>query len=182
MQLKQRDENSQYIHPHAALYDQYGKAILGYLRLHTRSLEDAEDLLLEVFVAALEKNNLPMLSPEHQLAWLRKVAQNKLSNSYRRIQRHPQTSLDTIANLFFVEEGPEQIALRREAHQQLYSHIQRLPDLQQQALQLRYHYRLSCAEIGVLLQKREDAVRKLLSRTVQSLRQLYSQTEGEKKC
>ncbi|GHO46092.1 RNA polymerase sigma factor [Ktedonospora formicarum] len=182
MQIKQRDENIQYTHPHAALYDQYSKAILGYLRLHTNSLEDAEDLLLEVFVAALEKNNLPMLSPGHQLAWLRKVAQNKLSNSYRRTQRHPQTSLDAIANLFFIEEGPEYIALQREAHQQLRSHIQCLPELQQQALQLRYHYGLSCAEIGVLLQKREDAVRKLLSRTIQFLRQVYSQAEGEKKC
>ncbi|GHO65965.1 DNA-directed RNA polymerase sigma-70 factor [Ktedonobacter sp. SOSP1-52] len=182
MQLEQRDENIQYTPLHATLFDQHGKAILGYLRLHTPSLEDAEDLMLEVFVAALEKESLPILSPSEQLAWLRKVAQNKLFNSYRRTQRHPQTSLDAISDLLFSEEGPEQVVLQREAHQQLRAHIKRLPVLQQQTLQLRYHYGLSCAEIAVLLQKREEAVRKLLSRTVQSLRHLYRQAEGENKC
>lgn len=33
----------------AALFDLYGKAIFAYLRLHTASREDAEDLAVEVF-------------------------------------------------------------------------------------------------------------------------------------
>ena len=41
-----------------ALYERYGQVIFGYLRLHMHSLEDAEDLLLEVFLAALGHDNL----------------------------------------------------------------------------------------------------------------------------
>lgn len=35
-----------------ALYESHGQAIFAYLRLHMHSLEDAEDLLLDVFLAA----------------------------------------------------------------------------------------------------------------------------------
>lgn len=39
-------------HCQTALYERYGQVIFAYLRLHIRSLEDAEDLLLDVFLAA----------------------------------------------------------------------------------------------------------------------------------
>ncbi len=39
-----------------SLYQQYGRVIFAYVRRHTHSWEDAEDLLLEVFLAALENN------------------------------------------------------------------------------------------------------------------------------
>ena len=44
-----------------ALYDRYGPAIFAYVRLYTSSREDAEDLTLEVFLAALEHKNLAKL-------------------------------------------------------------------------------------------------------------------------
>jgi Sigma-70 region 2 len=75
------------------LYERYGQAIFGYLRLHAHSLEDAEDLLLEVFLAALERDNLSALPPGGQLAWLRRVAHNKLLNLYRQASRHPRVAL-----------------------------------------------------------------------------------------
>jgi DNA-directed RNA polymerase specialized sigma24 family protein len=42
-------------------------------------------------------------------------------------------------------------------------------------LQLRFGYGLHCGEIAAILGKREDAVRAMLSRTMNSLRQLYVQ-------
>ena len=41
----------------ATLYQRYSAAIFAWLRQHTASLEDTEDLLVEVFVAALQKGN-----------------------------------------------------------------------------------------------------------------------------
>ncbi len=79
-----------------ALYERYGQVIFGYLRLHMHSPEDAEDLLLEVFLAALEHDNLSAFSPGEHLAWLRRVAHNKLANVYRRASRSPQVALDAI--------------------------------------------------------------------------------------
>lgn len=165
-----------------ALYESYGQIIFGYLRLHVRSLEDAEDLLLEVFLAALEHGNLAGLVPGEQLAWLRRVAHNKLLNVYRRASRRPQIALDSLVETIFEEEGPEQVTLQQEERRQLVVAIRKLPALQQQILQLRYGDGLRCSEIAVLLNKREAAVRKLLSRSIISLRQLYHQSEGESTC
>lgn len=165
-----------------ALYESYGHIIFGYLRLHMQSPEDAEDLLLEVFLAALERGNLAGLAPGEQLAWLKRVAHNKLLNVYRRVRRSPQVALDSIVETIFEEEGPEQLTLQQEERHQLVAAIRKLPALQQHILQLRYGDGLRCSEIAVLLDKREAAVRKLLSRSIISLRQVYQQSEGESRC
>ncbi len=175
-------ESSRLFQSQTALYESYGHIIFGYLRLHVRSLEDAEDLLLEVFLAALERNNLAGLAPGEQLAWLKRVAHNKLLNVYRRARRTPQVALDAIVETIFEEEGPEQLTLQQEERRQLLAAIRKLPPLQQHLLQMRYGDGLRCAEIAVLLNKREAAVRKLLSRSIISLRQVYHQSEGESTC
>ena len=43
--------------PGAALYRRYAPGIFAYLYRETSSREDAEDILLEVFLAALEREN-----------------------------------------------------------------------------------------------------------------------------
>jgi len=172
-----QEQNSQ-----TTLYERHGQAIFGYLRLHLRSLQDAEDLLFEVFLTALEHDNLSALPAGEQLAWLRRVAHNKLANVYRHESRHPQVALDSIGETIFEEEGPEQLTLRREERGRLRAAIKKLPALQQQPLRLRYADGLPCAEIAVLLNKREAAVRKLLSRSILSLREIYHQNEGESTC
>jgi RNA polymerase sigma-70 factor (ECF subfamily) len=181
----------------AVLYERYGQAIFGYLRLRAHSTEDAEDLLLEVFLAALEHDNLVTLAAGEQLAWLRRVAHNKLLNVYRQASRHPRVALDSVGDSLLEEDSPEQQTLRQEERGQLLAALQKLPALQQHILQLRYGDGLRCAEIALLLNKREGAVRKLLSRSVLVLRQVYNadnadngsqvnlvnrQTEGESSC
>lgn len=174
--------NLQGNHRQTALYERYGQVIFAYLRLHIRSLEDAEDLLLDVFLAALENDNLAALSPGEQLAWLRRVTHNKLLNVYRRTSRSPHVALDSIMDTIFAEETPEQLTLQQEERGQLRVALQKLPILQQHILQLRYGDGLHCPEIALLLNKREGAVRKLLSHSIHFLRQLYQQTEGENRC
>lgn len=183
MSLEPKEEDRLENHDNqTALYERYGRAIFGYLRLHIRSPEEAEDLLLEVFLAALEQDNLSAFSPEEQLAWLRRVAHNKLANVYRRESRHPHVTLDSIVETIVGEEEPEQLALYSEERKHLREAISKLPALQQHILQLRYTDGLRCREIAVLLNKREAAVRKLLSRSILFLRQIYQQIEGEGTC
>jgi RNA polymerase sigma factor (sigma-70 family) len=162
-----------------ALYDRYAHIIFAYLRLHLSSLEDAEDVTLEVFVAALEHHNLAGLSSQEQLMWLHRVASNKMVDIYRRTQRHPLVALDSVTEHLYEDESrsPEHIALRQERYQQLHAAISELPEVQQQLLQLRFGDGLRFAEIAILLNKREDALRKLLSRTLAFLRTNYSSRE-----
>src|SRR5579872_802808 len=56
------------------IYERYAAMILAYVRLHTASWQDAEDLMLAVFLTALEHENLSWLSSKQQLVWLRRVA------------------------------------------------------------------------------------------------------------
>jgi RNA polymerase sigma-70 factor (ECF subfamily) len=163
----------------AALYDRYAHIIFVYVRFHTSSREDAEDMTLEVFTAALEHNNLAGLTAKEQLTWLRRVARNKLVDSYRRNYRHPTLPIDELAETIYEDErhSPEHIALRQETYGQLHKAISSLPALQQQVVQLRFGYGLRFADIAILLNKREAAVRKLISRTLTYLRSIYDQDQ-----
>jgi len=165
------------------LYDRYAHIIFAYVRLHLSSREDAEDVTLDVFVAALEQPKLAGLSSQEQLKWLRRVASNKLVDIYRHTQRHPVVDLDSVAERLYEDEkqSPEYIALRQERYQQLHTAISTLPELQQYLLQLRFGYGLRFAEIAILLNKREDALRKLLSRTLTFLRASYFSQQRENK-
>jgi len=62
------------------------------------SREDAEGLTLEVFLGALEHDNLSALADDERLAWLRRVAHNKIIDSHRRSARRPVVALDQVAD------------------------------------------------------------------------------------
>lgn len=160
------------------LFSRYGQAIFAYVRLYAPSREDAEDLTLEVFTTALEHDNLTGLKDGEQLAWLRRVAHNRLIDRYRRATRSPAVVLDEGVEKLLVDDtaNPEQMVLQRERYTYLHDAIQRLPPLQQQLLRLRYGDGLPFAEIATLLNKREDTLRKLLSRALATLRTLYQQS------
>ena len=175
--MQQQAEDEMHDSSGAALYDRYAHVIFAYVRLHTDSREDPEDLTVEVFLAALERDNLSALAEDEKLAWLTRVAHNKLIDSYRRSARHPIVALDQVAETLFEDDelAPEQVALRHEEYAHLQAATKCLSGLQQQLLQLRYGYGLRFAEIAVLLNKREAALRKLLSRTLTFLRATFDQ-------
>lgn len=159
------------------LYDRYASIIFAYVRLNLGSYEDAEDVTIEVFITALEHDNLSTFTESQKLAWLRRVAHNRLVDRYRYADRHPNTALDQVKETLKCddENTPEQVLLRVETSRQLRTLIGKLSKLQQQVLQLRYEDGLRFAEIAIVLNKREEAVRKLLSRTLSTLRTLYLQ-------
>lgn len=155
----------------------YAPLLFAYLRLHLSSQEDIEDLLLEVFLAALECANLSGLPAEKQLAWLRRVAHNKLVDRYRNLARLQVVALEGVQESAFFNEhlAPEQVALRREEQANLQKALNRLPLLQQQVLYLHFVNGLRCVEIARVLGKREGTVRVLLSRALNNLRNTYQE-------
>jgi RNA polymerase sigma factor (sigma-70 family) len=158
-----------------ALYQRYASGIFAYFYKQTASRDDAEDLLLEVFLAAMERNNLAGMKEEECKAWLWRVARNKGADYYRRMVRHPGVKWAQLEGTLYVDEAqePEQVTLRHEEHAHLRATIAQLPELQQDVLQLRFAHDLSCAEIAIVLEKKEGAVRMLLSRTLRFLRAVY---------
>lgn len=165
---------------HEALFDRYCPAIFAYLRSHTPSREDAEDLTLEVFTAALENLALPTWNERRQLAWLKRVAHNKLANNYRHARRHSAVGLNEEAESIPAPDDPEHLVLHHEVYRQLHRSIQQLSPLQQQILLLRYGHGLPTAEIARLLQKSDQAIRQMLSRTVSLLKTMQDNQDDRK--
>ncbi len=164
------------------LYQRFAPLLFAYLYRHTVSREDAEDLLLEVFLAALERVGFAVLSVKEQEAWLWSVARNKTVDHYRRAARRPGVRLEVVLDDLYErdEYAPEHVILRREEYARLRTYIERLPEIQQEVLRLRFANDMRCAEIATILQKSEGAVRMLLSRTLKLLRSVYEKDKGEK--
>ena len=170
-------------YPLAALYQKYAPVILSYLDRRIAIKEDAEDLLLEVFLVALENQMWTTWTDGDQLAWLRRVARNKLVDHYRRSARHPVALLQETQEALDEDEEllPEAVTLRHEQQAMLRQTIAALPKLQQEVLRLRFAQGLHTKDIALRLQKTDTAVRILLSRTLNRLRHTYDQQHGESK-
>jgi RNA polymerase sigma factor (sigma-70 family) len=164
----------------AALYQQHAPTIFAYLRRRAASWEDAEDLLVEVFLAALDRNHIFSVPEEERLFWLQRVAQRKLVDQYRRSTRRPAAPLDEVTETLVedAEQEPEQVVLRHEAHQHLHQALHRLPASYQEVLRLRFANNLRCAEISTVLRKQEGAVRILLWRALKLLRAHYDDCQN----
>lgn len=162
----------------ARLYQRYAANLLAYLCRHVPVMHDAEDILFEVFLAALEHEaDLVELAEDQQRAWLWTVARNRLIDAYRRKKRRPDVPLESITEMIDQAHTPEQVALRGEEDEQVRRWIRTLSPQQQEVLTMRFTGEMRCAEIAAILQKNEGAVRTMLSRALNALRSLYHEEQ-----
>lgn len=160
----------------ALLYQRHASTIFLFIRRHIFSIEDAEDITLEVFLAAVEQEGkLAHLNDDLLLAWLRRVAHNKIVDHYRRSARRQAVALEDVAEMFDEDESraPEPVALQREEYEILRRRLASLPLQQQEILQLRFAGGLCSREIAHLLNKNEGSVRSMLARSLNFLRSVY---------
>lgn len=67
------------------LYQRYWLTLFTIIRQSIPRSEDAEDVLLDVFLAALENPALANMNERYQEAWLRRVTYNKCMDFHRRL-------------------------------------------------------------------------------------------------
>ncbi len=159
----------------AILYKKHAPGLLVYVRMSITSEEDAEDLVVDVFLAAIENTRFTAFTEKEKQQWLWRVTRNKVIDMYRRAKTRQNVTLEQVASGLFADEmiSPEYRALQQEDYMDLYAHLQSLPPLQQQILRLRFGQDLSCREIATTLGKQENAVRVTLSRSLNLLRKIY---------
>ncbi len=183
MHINQQNRKDEEIHlPYSyssvidELYRRYAPKLFAYVCQLISSLDDAEDMLLEVFIVALEHaQKLETMVEDEQRAWLWTIARNKVIDYHRRTHRSRLIPLEHIAETMADEWIPEEIALRGEEHDYLRTSLRQLSTLQQEVLQLRFAGGLSCADIAAVMHKREGAIRTMLSRALNTLRSIYRQ-------
>ncbi len=162
----------------AQLYHKLAPKILRSVQRQVSSAQDAEDILIEVFVAALESASFASLSEHDQQAWLWRVAQNKVIDIYRRGHKRPSlTDQFDDSSLEEISSDPEWISIQHEEVDHLAQLIGRLPPLQQQVLHLRFSENLRCAQIAAKVGKQESSIRALISRALKRLRQYHQEQE-----
>ena len=159
------------------LFEQHSEKLFAYLRQHAPSREDAEDILVDTFMAALAEAKFAHLPASGQVAWLWRVARNKVADAFRKATLRRNVPLEQADETPCEEQArdPEQAALRQDEEREIHDLLQTLPELQQEVLRLRFGYDLRSGEIAAILGKREDAVRAMLSRTMNTLRRSYAQ-------
>lgn len=172
--------------PNAALVDElyrkHVQTILRFVRRQVGSLEEAEDIVLEVFIAALESETLAKLKEQEQIAWLYRVTLNKCSDYHRRSVRRPAAIplAPLIDHLYDDEHEPADITVQQEEYMLLRKHLTQLTEQQRQILRLKFGDNLRSPEIARRLNKSESAVRMMLARTLSFLRDIYTRN-GERR-
>ncbi|MGZ3665615.1 MAG: RNA polymerase sigma factor [Ktedonobacterales bacterium] len=154
----------------AALYQRYFARVYRYLRVRVQQEEDAADLAQQVFLQVLDA--LPHYHSRGApfAAWLFAVARNVLSDGFR---RRPATLPLEASGDLVAEQELETNIVQREAHEQLSKLLDTLDPAARDLLALRFAAGLSAPEIAATIGKRPDAVRKQLSRLLQTLKEQY---------
>lgn len=155
------------------LYQRYFARVYRYLRIRLQSEEDAADLTQQVFLKALDA--LPRYQSRRApfAAWLFTIARRTLADRFRR--RPVILPLEAAGDLL-ADHEMEAAVLRRESLEQLSLLLSTLNPEARDLLALRFAAGLTTPEIAAILGKRPEAVRKSLSRLLQSLKEQYHAT------
>jgi len=154
------------------IYKKYFTPIYRYLFFRLRDKDLADDLTQEVFIRAF--NNIGQIDPtvRNPLAYFYTIARNLLIDNYRRA-KHPIVS-DSEAEKYLIEaDNPESIYEENEATKQLMTTLEKISEMEAEAIILKYLRGLSNSEIAQVMNKSNQTIRKLQSRGLKSLKQFY---------
>src|SRR5690348_11656649 len=100
------------------LYQRHAPGLFAYVYRQTASHEDAEDIVLDVFLMVLRQQDFATFDEQKQAAWLWKITRNKLVDRYRRNTHQQYVPIDPLADMLYEDEecSPEREHLRLEEY------------------------------------------------------------------
>ena len=154
----------------APLYERHVERVYRYLRARGANEDDAAELAALTFERAL--SNIDRYRPGGSGfgPWLLRIARNAFIDAGRR-QSHRSLDLDETAGLTAPGQSPEDMAIEAEERRWIHSLVARLPEVQRDALALRFAGDLSSREIAPVIGKSEAATKKLLTRSLATLKE-----------
>jgi RNA polymerase sigma factor (sigma-70 family) len=156
----------------AAFYDRYEGSVVGYFARRTGDPEVAADLSAEVFAAALGACNRYKPETPSAAGWLFTIAHNKLlkSLSRGRVEADARRRLGIREGIEFAAEELEQIESAVSSNGWVVDLLERLPELQREAIRARIVGERSYPDIAGELETSELVVRQRVSRGLSKLR------------
>ena len=152
----------------AQLYGRHAERVFRYLRARGADDQAAADLTATTFERALR--HIHRFRPGHAGfgPWLLRIARNASIDAARRSR--PTTALDAAGSIPARDALPEDAAIQAEEQRWVMALVARLPAVQQDALALRFAAGLSSREIANVIGKSEAATKKLLTRSLATLK------------
>ena len=153
----------------AALYERHIDSVFRYLRARGADESDAAELAGVTFERALRHIHRYRPGGSGFRAWVLRIARNALIDTQRRAR--PTISLDHGAGIASTADTPEEALMAAEERRLILRHVARLSPVQQDALSLRFGGGLSSRQIGNVIGKSEAATKKLLTRSLNVLKE-----------
>ena len=150
------------------LYRRHRLAVYRYLRARTGSDDAATELTAVTFERAFVAIARYRPAGAGFPAWLLRIARNAAIDTGRRKIAVPLPADVRVAGGTI---DPERLAIARETSAALLAAVNRLPEVQREAIHLRFAARLSAREIGAVIGRSEPAAQKLVSRAVAAIRE-----------
>ena len=161
------------------LYHMHQAGIFTFIRSQVRQAELAADLTQDTFVRAWE--SLPKLRDENAFrGWLHRIASNLIRDEVK----SGRARLEVVESAWSDEngsvrpeqptlerDGPEQIALAREASREVWAALGALPTEQQAAVVMHHLEGMSVEEIAAAMKVRPGTIMSRLARAREALRQ-----------
>ena len=157
----------------AELYRHYVTRVYRYHMAHTGNVKDAEDLTSQTFMSALE--GIKSYRGEGSFAaWILGIASRKRLMYFRR--RKPDVPLEAALHIPSPSLPTDKAAYQRLRLGSISRALKKISPDRAEAVILSYFGGLSNHEISLMLRKSEAAVKMLISRGVQDLRERTSLT------
>jgi RNA polymerase sigma-70 factor, ECF subfamily len=176
-QLKEQDEAAlaqraiRDVDAFAELYRRHMTRVYRYHIAHVGNVKDAEDLTSQTFMAALEGIR-SFRGRGSFAAWILGIASRKRLMFFR--GHKPVVPLDTVLHYPSPERPTDDVAAERLQIETVFLALKQISTDRAEALILTYFSGLSNAEAAHVLKKTEAAVKMLVSRGLQDLRERTS--------
>ena len=151
------------------LYERHVLRIFRYLRARGASEDLAGDVTAATFERALRHINSYRADRSGFSAWLVGIARNAWIDEQRRSKG--DVDLAEASTLAVAGRSPEDVAIAADERRALLALVATLPEISRDALALRYAAGLTSREIGQVIGKSEAATKKLLTRSLVSLKE-----------
>ena len=140
----------------------YGDEIWRYVSSKLPRQEDAEDVVMEVFGIACRKIHV-IQKVESPKLWLLAVARKRVMDCLRKRYRRSEFPLNEAIEHAAPEETPTRT--------QVQNLVAKLPDVQRDAMILKYVNGLETIEVARIIRKSPEATNSLLQRAREAMRQ-----------
>lgn len=176
---KEQDENDlarravQDVEAFAELYRRNLSRVYRYHIAHLGNVKDAEDLTSQTFMAALEGIR-SFRGTGSFAAWILGIASKKRLMFFRRNGSRPEVPLEAAHQRPSLDPTTDKAAYQRLQLEAVSRALRLISQDRAEAIILTYFGGLSQAEAGRVLNKSEDAVKMLISRGLQDLRERTS--------